>query len=70
MTLQTFQLDPAAGGVSQATFDAHTHGYRKVTRIGADSDDKFASPTWVDICLLYTSPSPRDATLSRMPSSA
>ena len=24
----------------------------------------------VDICLLYTSPSPRDATLSRMPSSA
>ena len=25
-------------------------------------------PTWC--CLLYTSPSPRDATLSRMPSSA
>ena len=27
---------------------------------------------WVDneACLLYTSPSPRDATLSRMPSSA
>ena len=24
----------------------------------------------VSICLLYTSPSPRDATLSRMPSSA
>ena len=24
----------------------------------------------VDLCLLYTSPSPRDATLSRMPSSA
>ena len=23
-----------------------------------------------DLCLLYTSPSPRDATLSRMPSSA
>ena len=29
-----------------------------------ESIDKFAS------CLLYTSPSPRDATLSRMPSSA
>ena len=30
-----------------------------------------AKPTIVDIdCLLYTSPSPRDATLSRMPSSA
>ena len=35
-------------------------------------------PVWLDICsdmnlwdcLLYTSPSPRDATLSRMPSSA
>ena len=25
---------------------------------------------WNDDCLLYTSPSPRDATLSRMPSSA
>ena len=25
---------------------------------------------WLDACLLYTSPSPRDATLSRMPSSA
>ena len=25
---------------------------------------------WAPICLLYTSPSPRDATLSRMPSSA
>jgi len=26
--------------------------------------------TMIDGCLLYTSPSPRDATLSRMPSSA
>ena len=26
--------------------------------------------TILDTCLLYTSPSPRDATLSRMPSSA
>ena len=28
------------------------------------------SPDKSTICLLYTSPSPRDATLSRMPSSA
>ena len=28
------------------------------------------SSGWVASCLLYTSPSPRDATLSRMPSSA
>ena len=30
----------------------------------------FAIPTYVYICLLYTSPSPRDRTRSRMPSSA
>ena len=29
-----------------------------------------AVAAWSGICLLYTSPSPRDATLSRMPSSA
>ena len=49
MALQSFQLDPAGGGVSQATFDAHTHAYRKITRVGADDDDKFASPTWENI---------------------
>ena len=34
--------------------------------------DSFSEETdyWDTICLLYTSPSPRDATLSRMPSSA
>ena len=32
-----------------------------VGRVVTDADDR---------CLLYTSPSPRDATLSRMPSSA
>ena len=30
----------------------------------------FRSDSKYDACLLYTSPSPRDATLSRMPSSA
>ena len=34
---------------------------------GGDID---SNPTLRNICLLYTSPSPRDATLSRMPSSA
>ena len=32
--------------------------------------EKFISETNVYICLLYTSPSPRDGLLSRMPSSA
>ena len=39
----------------------------------AEIGDRFletADPTSASICLLYTSPSPRDATLSRMPSSA
>ena len=30
----------------------------------------FAFLVFIYVCLLYTSPSPRDATLSRMPSSA
>ena len=33
-------------------------------------DDELTDDLQVIICLLYTSPSPRDATLSRMPSSA
>ena len=33
-------------------------------------DQPFNVGDWIIVCLLYTSPSPRDATLSRMPSSA
>ena len=36
----------------------------------AINDSLEASPEIINDCLLYTSPSPRDATLSRMPSSA
>ena len=36
----------------------------------AISRDGFLGTAMDDNCLLYTSPSPRDATLSRMPSSA
>ena len=39
-------------------------GMVKVTMLGNHNVKR------VSICLLYTSPSPRDATLSRMPSSA
>ena len=35
-----------------------------------DSSGEFPYPPQTNDCLLYTSPSPRDATLSRMPSSA
>ena len=35
-----------------------------------DGPERFTPEAQAWICLLYTSPSPRDATLSRMPSSA
>ena len=41
----------------------HQAGARRVREIVESCPD-------LGICLLYTSPSPRDATLSRMPSSA
>ena len=37
---------------------------------GRIADGVLSSSEWSGDCLLYTSPSPRDATLSRMPSSA
>ena len=48
-----------------------------VTALAMLAESHLSIHTWpekgvakCDICLLYTSPSPRDATLSRMPSSA
>ena len=37
---------------------------------GAEQDIHFTNPLEADTCLLYTSPSPRDLSTSRMPSSA
>ena len=39
-------------------------------RVANNEDNEWLLNEWVRDCLLYTSPSPRDATLSRMPSSA
>ena len=38
--------------------------------VDADGKSGDGAGIQIEICLLYTSPSPRDATLSRMPSSA
>ena len=43
-----------------------TGGYKKLYKLSANQN----VPRYFYFCLLYTSPSPRDATLSRMPSSA
>ena len=43
---------------------------REVVRILFDPADGVIANALVDGCLLYTSPSPRDRTRSRMPSSA
>jgi len=44
---------------------------RFIVIYATDTDDGIAAPVGRDlICLLYTSPSPRDRTRARMPSSA
>ena len=40
------------------------------TILGATKDQQFLKDWKAKVCLLYTSPSPRDRTRSRMPSSA
>ena len=52
MTIQSFQLDPASGGVSQATFDSHTHGYRKFTQIGVSKDHLYTPVERFDIVMM------------------
>lgn len=36
-------------GVSQDEFDAHTHNYRKLTRVGVDTKKGWTSPNWEDV---------------------
>ena len=55
-----------SGSQNGATFQATFDGLRDID-IGPDGAIYVAE---ANNCLLYTSPSPRDATLSRMPSSA
>ena len=47
-------------------YNAHTHGQGR--QFGSATEA--VETMYAETCLLYTSPSPRDATLSRMPSSA
>ena len=45
-------------------------GSERPAKDGYESPVTVVGGQHISICLLYTSPSPRDATLSRMPSSA
>ena len=49
MTIQSFQLDPASGGVSQAAFDGHTHSYRKIAQIAVSKDHLYTPVDRFDI---------------------
>ena len=72
--LGALSLAGAAGGLST---DANTDSSENSSSIDFSDDienlrayAKLAGTTEDGICLLYTSPSPRDRTRSRMPSSA
>ena len=68
-----------AGSIARSTLEPFVFDPLRRLQGGESTDDKNAiqdsERIWVAVdgmggCLLYTSPSPRDATLSRMPSSA
>ena len=76
-TVRLRKLDPYLN-VDPGTMSPYQHGEVYVTDDGAETDldlghyERFTgvSAAQSDNCLLYTSPSPRDLSTSRMPSSA
>ena len=69
--LDTSRFAPGVAGLDQAQQDAYTMATTQGQGIGAFSPYiTQAGPNTPNTCLLYTSPSPRDGLLSRMPSSA
>ena len=55
---------------AEAGWIAPIDGFPQLTKYNADTDDFCLQSMRYKGCLLYTSPSPRDRTRSRMPSSA
>ena len=66
------QLEKSYGNFINGKFVESADGSKFKTTNPADEkvNAEITESTESDVCLLYTSPSPRDATLSRMPSSA
>ena len=48
---------------------SYSEGLEVLIQAGSIADEQ-AIQAWLEACLLYTSPSPRDLSTSRMPSSA
>ena len=63
-----FMYNPAVAGAYPELHATLLHRSQWVGLEGAPNTSNLNAHAYV--CLLYTSPSPRDATLSRMPSSA
>ena len=74
--LQTNQLTKSIGGknlvtnVSMHVKKGEIYGFLGPNGAGKTTVMKMLTNLWKPSCLLYTSPSPRDRTRSRMPSSA
>ena len=66
MRLTKSQIYNTSSGFDTQTLDAMKKLHDKILTFGGDE----VCMTMFDDCLLYTSPSPRDAHESRMPSSA
>ena len=73
----TFDLVPRSLDDQRAWLAAHAGAHPAVVAVSGEAVIGFGSlspyrdrPAYATTCLLYTSPSPRDGLLSRMPSSA
>ena len=70
MSIEKILITGASGYLAQFIID-QLHGEYQLTLIDLVEPDRApAGTTFIKACLLYTSPSPRDRTRSRMPSSA
>ena len=58
------------GAIKNKTWEVSSVDINQLNFLVNESDKKFSNPYKNRVCLLYTSPSPRDTILSRMPSSA
>ena len=66
-----FLLGSVFGGTGASSIPILPHALQEAAKIvSKDGQGDLLSKNLFGTCLLYTSPSPRDATLSRMPSSA